>query len=99
MNYKVNGSIQILPKTNTEIKYEAIDRAINVIKESGLKYIVCPFDTVIEGPFQAVQETMYRAMEAAMDISDEIIVITKWQINRKSDVFIENKIAKYRSNQ
>ena len=96
MNHIINGTIQILPKDSTTIKYEAIDRAIAVIQESGLKYIVCPFETVIEGEFTAVQETMNKAMAAALELSDEIIVLTKWQISSSQDIFFENKTKRYK---
>ncbi|MCR4422307.1 MAG: thiamine-binding protein [Spirochaetales bacterium] len=51
MQVKSSCAIQVVPigiedKSNM---YEFIDFAINIIKESNLKYLVTPFETVIEG--------------------------------------------------
>ncbi len=95
MENLVNASIQILPKNSEIGVYEAIDKAIAIIQDSGLKCLVCPFETVIEGKFSEVQTVMNRAMQAVLEVSDEIIVVNKWQISRKSDVTMEQKIGKY----
>lgn len=43
-------SIQILPRTpEGESVYSYVDRAIDVIKASGLPYRVAPLETTIEG--------------------------------------------------
>ena len=47
-------AIQLLPTRCTIDKIELIDKAINCIQNSGLKYIVCPFETVVEGTFDEI---------------------------------------------
>lgn len=56
-NY-VNVALQVLPKSKTKDSYDVVDQAIKVIQESGLKYRVCPFETVIEGPYNQIMEVV-----------------------------------------
>ncbi|MFN3410810.1 MAG: MTH1187 family thiamine-binding protein [Exilispira sp.] len=55
---KKNSScaIQVVPVEieNRKKMYEYIDYAISIIKESGLKYLVTPFETVIEGDINQI---------------------------------------------
>jgi len=41
-------AIQVLPDSNNKHPYEIVDDAIKVISNSGYKYKVCPFETVVE---------------------------------------------------
>ena len=43
---QINAAIQLLPFGNDEEKYKIIDSAIQLIQESGLVHLVCPFETV-----------------------------------------------------
>ena len=96
MERNVNIALQVLPKSETKKAYDLVDVAIKVIQESGLKYRVCPFETVIEGPYdkiislvEKVQEVCYKAG------ADEMLVYLKIQTRKNSDVTIEDKMAKY----
>jgi len=51
-NNIVNVAIQVLPSSKKEHPYSIVDKAIEVIQKSGLKYKVCPFETVIEGEIE-----------------------------------------------
>ena len=57
MEHTVNLAIQVLPlHLGQEKAYSVVDVAIECIKQSGLHYVVCPFETVIEGPYSKVME-------------------------------------------
>ena len=96
MNNYVNVAIQVLPKSKTKKAYDLVDDAIKVIQESGLKYRVCPFETVIEGPYneimQIVEKVQARCFESG---ADELMVYIKIQNKKDSKVTIEDKMAKY----
>ncbi len=53
-DFIVNASIQILPIVKDRHPYEWVDEAIAIIKQSGIKYEVGPFSTVVEGNYTAV---------------------------------------------
>ena len=96
MNTIVNLAIQVLPLATTKDKYEVIDDAISTIHASGLKYIVCPFETVVEGPYDKVMELVNAIQQTCFASgADEIIVNMKLQRRKNEDVFIEEKTGKY----
>jgi uncharacterized protein (TIGR00106 family) len=97
MNQKINLALQILPKSNGKNTYEIIDRAIEVIQKSGLTYLVCPFETVIEGPYDEVMKVVKDAQDVCFEHGAvEIIANIKIQRAANRDVLIDDKIKKYK---
>ncbi len=97
MDHKINLALQIIPKSNTEDLYTLVDEAIQVIKDSGLKYEVCPFETVIEGGYEEILNVVKKAQAACFEAgADELLVNIKMQIRKDLDVSIEEKTGKYK---
>ncbi|MDB5053000.1 MAG: hypothetical protein JWM44_1050 [Bacilli bacterium] len=62
-------SIQILPKTNNNediIPY--VDRAIQVIQESGVKHYVSPLETTMEGDFEQLLAIVKKMNDAMIEM-------------------------------
>lgn len=58
-------SVQIMPKTNNgEEVIPYVDRAISIIKESGVAYRVGPLETTMEGEFDELLAILKRMNEA-----------------------------------
>ncbi len=95
----VNIAFQILPTAPTkEEAYKYVDIAIKVIQTSGLKYEVCPFETVIEGEYEAVMQVIKTAQDACLNAGcTHTLANLKIQRSKDADVKIEDKIGKYRS--
>ncbi|MBI9052378.1 MAG: thiamine-binding protein [Bacteroidales bacterium] len=94
-NY-VNVALQVLPKSETKKAYDLVDDAINVIKESGLIYKVCPFETVIEGPYDQIMKLVEDVQKECFESgADELLVYLKIQTRKNSKVTIDDKMAKY----
>jgi uncharacterized protein YqgV (UPF0045/DUF77 family) len=95
----VNLALQILPSGKSkEEAYHLVDKAIEVIQKSGLKYIVCPFETVIEGEYETVMKVVEAAQQACYDAgATDLLVYIKLQRSVAHTVRIEDKIGKYRS--
>lgn len=92
----INLAIQVLPKSSTMESYDLVDKAIEAIQRSGLKYRVCPFETVIEGDYESVMRVVEQAQEACFDAgADELLVNIKIQRRKDRDVFITDKTGKY----
>ena len=93
---KINIAIQVLPRSTTKGTYELVDIAIEMIKKSGLKYRVCPFETVIEGYYDEVMSLVKDIHEVIYaNGAEEMITNMKIQTRYNQDVFIEDKINKY----
>jgi uncharacterized protein YqgV (UPF0045/DUF77 family) len=97
-NHKINAAIQLLPLSNNIDKYKIIDEAIALIKNSGLKYVVCPFETVIEGNYDEVMQLIQHIKNSALKgDSEEIIINLKLHCNSIKSLFIDDKIGQYQS--
>ncbi len=95
-NKQVNVAIQVLPFTEPSRTYGVVDRAIEVIEQSGLKYRVTPFETVIEGEYSKVMEVVMKAQEACYAGGAESVLCNlKIQSHSTNPVTIEDKTGKY----
>jgi len=94
---KVNVALQVLPSGGSKGTYELVDEAIGCIQRSGLKYQVCPFETVIEGPYDEVMDVAKLAQEACLAAgAEKLMVYIKIQRTKDADVTIDDKMNKYK---
>ena len=96
MSNIINLALQILPTVQSDRVYAVVDEAIAVIQASGLKYRVCPFETVIEGTYEETMEVVRKAQEVCFKAgASQLLVYIKIQIKKDADVHIEDKTGKY----
>ncbi|MEC5144395.1 thiamine-binding protein [Chitinophaga sp. 212800010-3] len=96
MSNKINLALQILPSVPSEQVYAVVDEAIAVIQASGVKYRVCPFETVMEGTYEELMEVVKKAQEVCFKAgASQLLVYIKMQIRKDSDVTMEEKTGKY----
>ena len=96
MDHTVNVAIQILPSSKSKHPYDIVDKAIEIIKESGLQYKVCPFETVIEGSYDEIMNIIRTIhIECLKFGADSMISNLKIQVDKYSDVRITDKTGKY----
>jgi uncharacterized protein (TIGR00106 family) len=96
MNHTVNISLQVLPTSKSVHPYKIVDKAIEIIASSGLTYKVCPFETVMEGDYDTIMETIKKVHLACLEAGAEsIFANVKMQIRRDDDVTIADKMEKY----
>jgi uncharacterized protein YqgV (UPF0045/DUF77 family) len=96
MKNKVNVALQILPTTRAVHPYRIIDKAISVIQKSGIRYMVCPFETVLEGDYGQIMELLERVQMISFENGAlELFVNIKIHIRKNQDVTIEEKMEKY----
>lgn len=94
---KINLAIQVIPKSMSVDMYKLIDLAIDEISRSGLKYLVCPFETVVEGEYDEVMQLVKRVQDVCIEAgADEVLVNLKIQRSAKKDLYFEDKIEKFR---
>jgi len=92
IDHNIHYSLQIVPKAKGLDTYSLVDKAIEVIQKSGLKYIVTPMDTVLEGPYEKVTATAEQAQKACLDAgAEEVLVFIKMHYRRGSDVTMDEK--------
>lgn len=96
INKKINVALQVLPQSKTKHPYSIVDKAIELIQNSGLTYKVCPFETVIEGTWSEVMSVIEKVHEVCYDNeTDKMMTYIKIQTSKSEDVTIRDKMEKY----
>lgn len=90
--------LQVVPIVPDGIAlYDVVDKAIEVIEKSGVRYEVGPLQTVMEGEFEVLLDIVKRAQDACIE-AGALEVVTQVAIHyRPTDITIEEKVGKYRS--
>jgi len=93
---KVNLSLQIVP-LNEVNAYPIIDEAIAVIQESGVKYQVSPFATLLEGELAELLNIVIAAKEAALNAgAEELLLNIQIHLKKDKSVAFEDKTDKFK---
>ena len=96
-NHIINASIQIVPVVTDKHPYEWVDEAIAVIQQSGIKYEVGPFATVLEGTYKEVMDVIHAVNEFLYGRGcAEWISNLQIQIRSAGNVTGEEKTGKFR---
>lgn len=97
-NYIINASIQIVPIVTDKHPYEWVDETINIIHQSGIKYEVGPFSTILEGSYEDVMRTVHQVNEFLYQKQcAEWITNLQIQIRSKEDITGWEKTKKFQS--
>lgn len=93
----INASIQVIPLTNVEIAFPIVDKAIAIIRQSGLKYTVAAFETTIEGEYEPVQQ-LIQQIEDFCYVQRELqfLVYKKLHVCGAEDILAESKTGKFK---
>jgi uncharacterized protein YqgV (UPF0045/DUF77 family) len=91
---QINAAIQLLPFGNDSEKYTIIDNAIQLIQDSGLKYKVCPFETVVEGQAKEVYELIDKIRKESLKKCEDLLINIKIHAANR-DLKFEEKLVKY----
>ena len=96
-NYIINASIQIVPIVSDKHPYEWVDEAIAVIQQSGMKYDIGPFATIIEGRYEEVMKVIDSVNEYLYSKGcNEWISNVQVQIRSNGDITGEEKTEKFK---
>ena len=97
MENQINAAIQVIPQSKDKGLYALVDEAIDEIKKSGLRYQVCPFETVVEGEFEKVISLIARGKDRCFEAgADDLLINIKIQARKSGGVSIEEKMEKYK---
>lgn len=92
----VNVAVQVLPVSSLKNSYDIVDQAIKVIHDSGVKYKVCPFETVMEGEYDVLMEIVKKVQDICYKSgANNMMCYVKVQSSAVNKVTIEDKIGKY----
>lgn len=96
-NYIINASIQIIPIVTDKHPYEWVDEAISIIQQSGIRYEIGPFATVLEGKYDEVMKVIHEVNQYLFERKcSEWISNLQIQIRSKGDITSLEKTEKFR---
>lgn len=91
----VNLSLQVIPAVDERSVYPLVDRVIDYIKASGVKYIVGPMETTMEGDLEELLDIVKKAQEICVDGgASRVISVVKIDY-KPGGVTMREKIEKY----
>lgn len=92
----VNVSLQVVPRVPDERVYPVVDKVIEYIMASGVKYEVGPMETTMEGELGELLEIVKAAQDICVQ-EGATRVISVVKIDYKPEgVTMDEKIGKYR---
>lgn len=90
-----NLSLQILPMVPQEEIYSVVDKVIALIQDSGLKYMVGPLGTDIEGDLDVLLELVKKAQDVCVAAgANRVVSVIKIDYG-PDGVTMDEKIGKY----
>jgi uncharacterized protein (TIGR00106 family) len=72
-----------------------VDKVIELIRDSGVKYIVGPMETTMEGEFDTLMEIVKKAQTVCCEAGAKRVISVVKIDYRPEGVTIEEKIGKY----
>jgi uncharacterized protein YqgV (UPF0045/DUF77 family) len=95
--YIINACLQIVPIVQDKHPYEWVDEAITVIEQSGIKYEVGPFATVVEGTYAEVLTVINNVNEYLQQKGcAEWILNAQVQVRANGDITSDEKTVKFK---
>ena len=92
----LNISLKILPRVSEEEIYPVVDKVIELIQASGVKYLVGPTETTMEGDWDTIFDIIKRAHLLCFELGAGR-VLSLIQVDMKAGgVTMDEKIYKYR---
>ncbi len=97
MDHIINLGLQIVPKSTEKETYDLVDIAIEVIRKSGVRYEVTPFETVMEGTQVKLMEIAQDAQKAVLDAgADEVLVYIRIHAASSKPILMLDKVGKHK---
>jgi len=93
----VNVSLQVIPTVSEADIYRVVDKVIEMIQKSGVKYLVGPMETTMEGELDELLEIVKKAQNICINEgASRVLSVVK--IDYKPEgVTIDEKIYKYKA--
>ncbi|HHT98353.1 MAG TPA: thiamine-binding protein [Clostridiales bacterium] len=92
----VNVSLQVLPVVPDECIYDVVDKVIELIDQSGVKYEVGPMETTMEGDLDFILDIIKKSQDVCTKEGAERVVSIIKIDYKVEGVTMDEKIGKYR---
>lgn len=91
----INLSLQVLPLVEEGSLYSVVDAVIDMIRKSGVKYIVGPMETTMEGPMDVLFDIAQKSHHVCVQNGAlRVATVIKTDFSPKG-MTIDEKLEKY----
>lgn len=91
----VNLSLQVLPCVEEERIYDVVDSVIDMIDASGVKYVVGPMETTMEGELDLLLDLVKKAQQICCAKGAKRVISVIKIDYKQEGVTIDEKVGKY----
>jgi len=92
-----NVSLQVIPLVaESRHLHPLVDKVIELIRSSGVKYVVGPMETTMEGELQELLDIVAKAQELCLEEGAYRVLSVVKIDYKKGGVTIDEKMEKYR---
>lgn len=91
----INLSIKALPNVPNGDSYPVIDSVIDLIRSSGVKYIVGPSETTMEGEMDLLFDIAKRAHELCIEKGAQRVCMVMNTDYRPEGITMDEKVSKF----
>lgn len=92
----INVSLQVIPNVPEEQVYPVVDKVIEYIASTGVKYEVGPMETTMEGDMNLLMEIVKNAQDICVKHGAKRVVSMVKIDYKPEGVTINEKVEKYR---
>lgn len=94
---QINATIQVIPLAQIENAFPIVDKAIELIQQSGISYSVGAFETTLEGEYEAVQQLLRKVEDFCYSQKEvQFLVYSKLHLCGGENILAESKTAKFK---
>ena len=94
MSQQVTISFSVVPQAKNKDVYSVVDKAIEVVQQSGVRYEVGAMETTLEGELDVLLDIIKRAQQACVDAgAEEVITSIKIHYRPSTGVTIDEKFG------
>jgi uncharacterized protein (TIGR00106 family) len=98
MSNQVTVSFSVVPHVQTNDLYGVVDKAIEVVQNSGVRFEVGAMETTMEGELDQLLDIIKKAQDACIQAgATDVITSIKIHYRPNQGVTIDEKISKYRT--
>jgi uncharacterized protein (TIGR00106 family) len=97
MSNQVTVSFSVVPHVQTNDLYAVVDKAIEVVQNSGVRFEVGAMETTMEGDLDQLLDIIKKAQDACIQAgATDVITSIKIHYRPNHGVTMDEKISKYR---
>jgi len=87
-------SFQLIPLVDKANTYAIIDKALDLIRSSGINHVTGAMETTLEGNYDDVMALIRKAQVATLDHADELVSVIKVHLRKEGPVTFDEKIGR-----